>query len=155
MKALIVSLVLSISASAFAGQTISCVEINKSGSKKVKGGSLALQIVTNADGTVNDDASLLTTSGFLRDKSDTSYSQMTVRSVGEGVTIQGQNEFTTVFLTPVQDDGMLDIQLQFDTHIVGKTFSKTPATFVIGSDDANPETSFAFGFKVVCESQLN
>ena len=63
--------------------------------------------------------------------------------------------YAVLFIFPEIGDGMLDVQMQFDTRILGLSFEKEKATFVISSEDANPDTGFAFGIELTCKSTLD
>lgn len=135
---------------AFASQSIVCREVNKDGSIRAKGGKVHLSIGLTKAGKVSYRNTKVKVTGFEK-KGSTHLSELTVISVGEGETVVGKKPFTTVF---IDNNGYLDIQLQFDQHIVNQSFRNVKADFVIGSDDANPENYFAFGYDVSCSSRL-
>ncbi len=145
MKSVLVTLIALSSISAFAAQTIECRQINKSGSIKKKGIELTVTMTSKKAGRI-------AVKGLTKDPTD-NMNTLVVRSVNEGTVIRNGAPFTNIFLTPKNDDGMLDIQLQFDAHVMNKVFSNEKATFVIGSDSAEPETSWAYGYDMVCNGQ--
>jgi len=133
---------LAISSTAFADQTIECHELNPSGSIKAKGIKLNLIMTTKKTGTV-------VVTGLK------SLETMNINGSNEGTGLYTHKDYTTLFMTPTSEDHMLDIQLQFDAKILRKEFSNLRADFVIGSEDANPETGFSFGFVMACSGQIN
>ena len=143
-------LFLSLSVSAFASQSINCEQLNKSGSIKENGASLSITLASNRNGSLNEEKSRVKSSGFLKDDSEF---LLQVRALNESKT-RAERPYATLFLSEGNDE-VLDIQLQFDRRILGQEFSEETASFVIGSDDANPETSFSVGYKVLCNSYLN
>lgn len=138
--------------SAFAKQTVVCKQINDSRTIKKNGRTVTLNLVMNRDGSLSTSRTRVKTTGFARDKNDLVYTSMKVRSVNESQ--QGvEYDFTNFFLEPERADSMLDIQLQFDARVLTDGFNGQRATFVIGSEDANPETAFAFGFYLLCHQR--
>lgn len=139
--------VFTISTTAFADQTISCQQINTNGSLKTKGIGLILTMTSKSSGYAE-------VKGLHREAVMNGLNELEVRSINQGTAID-KSKYTTVFLAPKIDDEMLDIQLQFKAIVIGKNFSDTHADFVIGSEDANPETGFAFGYNMICNSEVD
>jgi hypothetical protein len=135
-------LISAFSVSAFAEQKINCRQINKNGTVKTNGIGLSLSMASAKSGAAK-----------VTGIKDSRLSELVVHSTTEGK--RNGFEYTTIFLTPKEDDGMLDIQLQFDTLVLGRNFSHVKATYVVGSDDANPETGFSIGFDMTCNSRVH
>lgn len=136
MKCLI-ALISFASVSAFASQTITCQQISKDGSLRKKG--IAISLITK-----QGSAAIV--------KGLEGLEEQVVRSIHQGTAINGK-EFTTIFLLPKFDDGMLDLQLQFDAHVLRRNFSGVKATYVVGSDASEPEVAFAHGYDMICDGK--
>ena len=151
MKNILIFLALSVSSATYANQSIACREINRDGSVKKKGRTIGLNLKSNKDGSLNADKSRIKLKGFAKRNEDSLLESLTIISLNESEP-DSKNAYATLFLD--DPEGMLDVQLQFKSRILGYGFTSRRATFVIGSDDANPETGFAFGFDVTCRSRL-
>lgn len=134
---------------AFADQVILCRELNKDGSLRANGGKVRLELGLTKAGEVSYKRSKVGVAGFEK-KGSNLLADLSLSSIDEGRVIATRNPYTTVF---IDNNGYLDIQLQFDQHVIGQNFRNVKAKFVIGSDDASPENSFAFGYPVSCNSR--
>lgn len=143
MKNVILGLIAISSFSVSAAQSINCRQINKSGSITKNGIELTLKLTSKKTGSAS-------VKGLTKNPSD-SINQLVVRGVNQGTAGDGSN-YTTLFLRPKNDDGSLDIQLQFSAAVLGKVFANNKASFVVASDSANSEYGFAYGYDVVCSS---
>jgi len=149
MKFFSAILVILFSVPAFAAQTVNCRELNRDGSLKAGGGKVRVQLEYNANGKLSTARSKVKATGWTREGSDL-LDNMRVITVSNGIAINGAHYSTFFFDDQI---GELDIQLQFNRHVMKQSFSNYPANFVISSDDANPETGFAFGYPVTCNSR--
>ncbi|MGZ3723065.1 MAG: hypothetical protein ACXVA9_09055 [Bdellovibrionales bacterium] len=150
MKSLVIALLFS-SISAHAGQSITCHQLTKSGAVKANGGTVKLNLEYKLGEDVSKTKSTVSVTGFTKDKSNTELSSLTIRAVNQSEPKSGKAYTVFFFDNP---NGMLDIQLQFDARVLNEDFNGEKAEFVIGSEDANPETGFAFGYPVVCNGRL-
>lgn len=149
MRRLNLLLVLNLATPAFATQTIDCHQIDRKGNEMTKGGTVHLQIEFLKDGTIDVDSSLVEVKGFTRKNRSSLLDSLKLLSVNQSRK-ESPREYTTIFFE--EAEGMLDIQLQFDSKVIDESFTVREATFVIGSEDANPEYGFAYGYKMNCRS---
>lgn len=152
MKNFMILLLALVSSASFAGQTITCRAVTKSGVLKPENGFVKLTLEYNKNGQLSFKKSDVEAKNFMKDKNDPAMTTLEIRSINESDK-NSKVEYTTIFFG--SDEGMLDIQMHFDYHIMKQNFQGKKATFVIGSEDANPETGFAFGTDVICNSRLN
>ena len=137
---------LTLSSAAWGGQTIRCKQINEDGALKKKGIELILTMTSKKSGFAQ-------VNGLNRNAIMNGLNELKVQGINQGTAID-DSKYTTIFLAPKEDEGMLDIQLQFNSIVLGKNFSQTRAVYVIGSDDANPETSFSYGYDMICNGKI-
>jgi hypothetical protein len=145
IKSLIAALILISTTSTFAVQSIVCREVTKAGKLRANGGTVKLNLEYNQDGSLSRNKNSIKVNGFTRGDSDL-LSDLTVNSINES------DKTTTFFI--YDQEGMLDIQLHLNAPVANKSFRSERANFGIGSEDANPENYFGFGFDVICNGYL-
>ena len=110
MKSLVAAFLFVFSLPAFAGQSVNCREVNKSGTIKQNGGTIKLSLETKRNGSLNEKESTVKVTGFIRNHSDSVLSSMEIRSINESKA-NSENAYATLFLDSRNGGEMLDIQL--------------------------------------------
>lgn len=150
MKSVFFALVLA-STVAMADQMITCRQITKNGAIRGNGSTIVVTLDMDSKGNVDTDKSKIEVKKLTKDPNSI-LNDLKMLAINQGQATDG-HQYTTLFFTDVADE-MLDIQLQFNELVLNRAFKSVPASYVIGSEDANPETGFAFGYDVVCESRV-
>lgn len=152
MNLLMVVLIMVSTSAAFASQSVFCRETTSSGKLKANGGTINMNLEFNQDGTLSAVRNSIKVIGFTKNPHDLALDSLKLRSADQSK--KNADRAYTILFIENDSDLPLDIQLQFNSRILKKNFSSEPGTFVIGSEDANPETGFSFGSPVVCRSRV-
>lgn len=147
MKSLIaIAFVLS-SFAAQAEQQIVCRQVNKNGQLTANGGKIEMFFELTSRGQVNKKQFMVVMSNFSK-----SSVEISLQSVSQSHS-RASSPYTT-FSFDSSTHETLEIQLRFKDAVVGKSFRNVPAVFSVGSEDANPETGFGFGYDLVCNGRF-
>lgn len=155
MKTLLSALALSLlSTTTFAAeQTITCVEINKSGSRKANGGSLRAELNLNQDGSLSRRSpGRITMKGFFKRGAEVN------RNVTDFYASEseprGEVQYTHVSWND-RNIELMEMQLQFRSRILGRELRNERATLVIGFEENSTEPMPSWGYDLECDGRVN
>ncbi len=142
MKTLLLLTALLTSVSALADQTIQCEQINKDGSRAIRGGRLEIRL--------GEQASSVRMQGFWKPGSNFGRSFTSISSAESQD--ESENTWTQIsFLDEAND--LVEYQLQFDrAGILGENFSGVEAALVVGLDLPSTETETSWAYSLLCRT---
>lgn len=153
MKALF-SLALSMfSLSAMASQTINCFEVNKNGTRTVRGGNLKADLASSTSGSLNESKSRITMDGFW--KKGAEFGKEFTNLSAEQSEPNADVSYAHLSFNDAANGEMVEYQLQFNKPIFGQRFSNLDAALVIGMENNSSEYYPSWGRKLKCSGRLN
>lgn len=140
--------------SAFAsGQTITCFEINKSGSRKANGGTLRAELNLNKDGSLSRRApGKIRLSGFF--KRDAEVNRNVTDFYASESDPRGEVQYTHVSWYDKNYE-LMEMQLQFESRILGRELRDERATLVVGFEENSTEPAPSWGYDLECDGRVN
>jgi hypothetical protein len=152
MKAFVVFSLVFFAGSVFADQTINCFEINKDGSRKVKGGSLKAELAFTSSGSLKESESSITLKGFWKRGSQFG-KNFTYLSASQSKP-NAENSWAHVYFNDAANGEMVEYQLQFNSPILDQAFTRQRAVLAIGVENTSSEAMPSWGFPLMCSSRL-
>lgn len=154
MKTLLSAMALTLLSQAAIAETqaVTCVEINKSGSRKANGGSLRAEFNLNQDGTLSRRApGAIDLKGFF--KRGAAVGTHITEFHADQAAPRGDVQYTNVNWYDSVNE-LMEMQLQFKQRILGADFRDVHATLVVGFEENSSEPMPSWGYDLECDSRV-